>query len=144
MSSTDQQQALQNYNAYRRAIARAWGDPDEKKRFLQDPRMVLLKEGFVFPPDVTVTAVENTNRVLYAIADPAWSTDTNVKAALMSSGVPIPPGVEVKVLKDSASLMHVVLPLAPTMGELSEEDLEKVAGGSAQYWGRYGYGYRRY
>jgi hypothetical protein len=123
-------------------IARAWSDPDERRQFLEDPRRILLNEGAAFPPDVKVKAVENTSGVMYFIADPSWSTDLDVKGFFAAKGIAIPPGVEVKVLRDDTKLMHVILPLPPTNDELSEEDLDKIAGGTgaAQYSGRYCYG----
>jgi hypothetical protein len=134
-SSTNQQQAL-NHKAYARVIARAWSDPDERRQFLEDPRRILLNEGAAFPPDVTVKAIENTRGVMYVVANPGWSTDLDVKGLLAAEGMAIPPGVEVKVLRDDTKLKHVVLPLPPTNDELSEEDLEKITGGTG---GRYCY-----
>ena len=68
----------------------------------------------------------------------AWS-DANFKAKLLSDthaalaevGIEVPAGVTVKVVEDTAGTRHVVLPVAPSnVGELSIEELEKVAGGA--------------
>jgi hypothetical protein len=50
-------------------------------------------------------------------------------ATLKAGGVDLemPAGAGLKVVQDSESLVHFVLPARPT--ELSEEDLENVAGG---------------
>ena len=49
--------------------------------------------------------------------------------ALKAAGAPPPPGVTVTVVEDAATLVHVVLPPQP-VGALSDEALEKAAGGT--------------
>jgi hypothetical protein len=49
--------------------------------------------------------------------------------ALKSAGAAPPPGVTVTVVEDAATLVHVVLPPKP-VGALSDEALEKAAGGT--------------
>lgn len=67
----------------------------------------------------------------------AWS-DTSYKArlvqdphtALTEVGVEAPAGTAIRVVEDTATTRHLVLPVAPSnAGELSSEELEKVAGG---------------
>jgi hypothetical protein len=66
----------------------------------------------------------------------AW-TDEGYKARLVSdprsvfdeAGVDLPEGVDIRVVEDTPSVNHFVLPLAPVEGELSEEALEQVAAG---------------
>ena len=55
------------------------------------------------------------------IADP--------RAILAEAGVSIPADVTVKVLEDTTTHLHFVLPPKPT-GQLSDEALDKVAGGT--------------
>ena len=55
------------------------------------------------------------------IADP--------RATLAEAGVAIPAGVTVKVLEDTTTHLHFVLPPKPT-GQLSDEALDKVAAGT--------------
>jgi hypothetical protein len=55
------------------------------------------------------------------IADP--------RAILAEAGVSIPAGVTVKVLEDTTTHLHFVLPPKPT-GQLSDEALDKVAAGT--------------
>jgi hypothetical protein len=66
-----------------------------------------------------------------------WSDDAykarlydDPSATLKEAGIDIPAGVEVKVLENTPELRHVVLPSPPAEGELMEDDLERVAGGS--------------
>jgi hypothetical protein len=66
----------------------------------------------------------------------AW-VDEAFKARLLSEpatvltegGVELPPGVEVRIGEDTDSVLHLVLPRRPADGELSADQLEKVAGG---------------
>lgn len=48
-------------------------------------------------------------------------------ATLVANGVPVPEGKRVVVVEDSDTELHVVLPPRPT--ELSDEELDSVAGG---------------
>ena len=52
---------------------------------------------------------------------------TNPVATLKAEGVDVPSGVSVKVLENSDKVFHLVIPPKPT--DLSDEDLDKVAGG---------------
>jgi hypothetical protein len=52
-------------------------------------------------------------------------------AVLREQGLEIPAGVDVRVIEDTAEAVHLVLPPRPTSvkGDLSDEELERVAGG---------------
>ena len=82
------------------------------------------------------TQSEQQRRAAYAkVVARAWG-DEAFKAKLMSDphaalaehGVEVRAGVTVKVVENTEDRLHLVLPPAPE-GELSEQDLEKVAGG---------------
>lgn len=67
-----------------------------------------------------------------ALKDPAFKAELlkNPAAAIeKAAGVKIPAGVTVKVVEDSATTVHLVLPAAASKGALSDSDLGKVAGG---------------
>jgi hypothetical protein len=53
------------------------------------------------------------------VADPA--------AVLKENGLEVPPGVQLRVVEDTASQVHLVLPARPAGEELSEDDLGRVA-----------------
>ena len=53
------------------------------------------------------------------LADPA--------ATLKAQGVALPAGVSIKALENTDKVFHLVIPAKPT--DLSDEDLDKVAGG---------------
>lgn len=54
------------------------------------------------------------------LADPA--------AVLAEQGIAVPPGVEVRMHENTATVFHLTLPPAPS-DELSDEQLDGVAGG---------------
>ncbi len=68
----------------------------------------------------------------------AWTDDAyrakllnEPHAALAEVGIEVPAGVTIKVVENTADTLHVVLPMAPEgAAELSDEALEKAAGGS--------------
>ena len=55
-------------------------------------------------------------------------------AALRALGVDVPDGVTVKFVEDSVTVRHLVIP-SPEGAELTDADLDKVAGGFAQQMG---------
>ena len=67
-------------------IAKCWADEGFKRKLLANPAATLKAEGVELPADLTVKAVENSDKVF-----------------------------------------HLIIPAKPT--ELSDEDLDKVAGG---------------
>jgi hypothetical protein len=71
--------------------------------------------------------------VMRAWSDPAFKAEllADPHAALAAVGVSVPPGVTMKIVENTDTLMHLVLPAKSTGGELSEQALEKVVAGSA-------------
>lgn len=69
-----------------------------------------------------------------ALTDAAFKAELlkDPRAAIERSlGVKVPAGMAVKVVEDSSSVVHLVLPAtAPGKGELSESHLSSVAGGA--------------
>ena len=63
----------------------------------------------------------------------AWS-DPNFKAKLLSDpaaacaevGVPLPPNLTIKVVEDTDTVMHVVLPPAPPGPDFTDQTIEKA------------------
>ncbi len=138
------------------ALDRIWSDEGLKKRLMTDPKPVLAEFGLQIPPNVKVQIHENTPHLVNAvliekpadsanfkatdpiskIAQRAW-TDSAFKARLLSNpketaeemGLKLSPDMQVKVWENTASAQHMVLPLNPANSELSDADLETVAGG---------------
>ena len=70
--------------------------------------------------------------VAKAMKEPAFRAallrDANA-AVEKELGVKIPAGIKIKVVEDTAATIHLALP-APKKGELSDAELEGVAGGA--------------
>ena len=55
---------------------------------------------------------------------------SDINTVLQDLGVTLPPGIGLAILADTATLQHIVIPyLPPASGELSDDQLEAVAGG---------------
>jgi hypothetical protein len=50
-------------------------------------------------------------------------------AVLKEHGLIVPAGITVKVVENTDKLIHLTLPAAPSAAELSEQELQAVAGG---------------
>jgi hypothetical protein len=53
-------------------------------------------------------------------------------------GTRLPEGVQVRAVEETAQTIYVVLPSSSPLGgtsELSDQDLEAIAGGGATFWG---------
>jgi hypothetical protein len=67
-----------------------------------------------------------------ALTDPAFKAALlqDPKAAVEKAfGLKLPAGVSIKVVEDSASVVHLVLPPSPAKGPLPDSALSQVAGG---------------
>jgi hypothetical protein len=67
----------------------------------------------------------------------AWSDDAFKKRLLSDPisvakeyDIPVPPGSEIRIVEDTPTLRHFILPPRPPAEELSDELLEQVAGGT--------------
>jgi len=73
--------------------------------------------------------------VTKALKDPAFRAallkDANA-AVEKELGVKVRAGVKIKVVEDTATTVHLALPAAAKNGELSDADLENVAGGAGK------------
>ncbi len=68
-----------------------------------------------------------------ALTDPAFKAELlkNPNAAVeKATGVKVPAGVTIKIVEDTASAVHLVLPGSAKSGSLSDDELGKVAGGA--------------
>jgi nitrile hydratase alpha subunit len=82
-------------------------------------------------------ALNSTHAAYSKVTARAW-TDPAFKARLMANpaavlkeaGVDVPSGMKVKAVENTSDTAHFILPAPPADGELSEESLSKVAGGT--------------
>jgi Nitrile hydratase, alpha chain len=79
------------------------------------------------------------NAVFSKVVAQAWS-DPDYKSRLMSdpkavlaeAGVTLDEDADIEVIEDTAAVRHIVIPAPPAEGELSEDALEQVAGGTTK------------
>lgn len=117
-----------------RLVARAWTDPDFKKRLLENGPETLKEMGFDLAP-TEFTVVENTRALHNVIVctlcscyprallgmSPAWYKSKNYRArvvreprtVLSEFGVQLDENVEVRVHDSTAELRYMVLPQRP-------------------------------
>ena len=129
-----------------RVVARAWVDPDYKKRLLADGNSAIAELGLDGAQIDRLVVKENTpgvhNVVVCTLCScypwavlglpPAWYKDPayrsrvvrEPRAVLEEMGVELESGVEVRVWDSSAEVRYLVLPERPAGTErLSEEEL---------------------
>ena len=78
--------------------------------------------------------------VAKAWRDPAFKAKliADPQAVLREAGMAVPAGATVKVVENTGTHLHFVLPPKPT-GQLSDEALDEVAGGAGPMPGKTGY-----
>ena len=127
-----------------RVVARAWNDPEYKKRLLTDGNAALEELGLASPTEFIV--LENTDHVHNMIVctlcscypwpvlglPPAWYKDPAYRArvvreprqVLREFGLDLDDGVEIRVHDSSSEVRYMVLPERPAGTEhYSEADL---------------------
>lgn len=128
-----------------RIVAKAWTDPEFKRRLLADGTATVAELGFVFEGPKLV-AVENTNTLHHLVVctlcscyprpilgiPPLWyksksyraRTVREPRAVLAEFGTDIPTTTEVRVLDSTADMRYLVIPRRPDGTDgMSEEEL---------------------
>ena len=129
-----------------RVIAKAWVDPEYKKRLLTDATAAIKEVGFSGLQGENMVVVENTDKVHNIIVctlcscypwptlglPPVWYKSAPFRARAVSDprgvlkefGTEVPKGVEVRVLDTTAELRYLVLPQRPKGTDgMTEEQL---------------------
>jgi nitrile hydratase len=129
-----------------RVVARAWVDPDFKRRLLEDSTAAIAELGYIGRQGEDMMVVENTpdvhNMVVCTLCScypwpvlglpPVWYKSApyrsraviDPRGVLREFGVAVPDGVEVRVWDSTAEMRYLVLPERPqgTQG-MSEDEL---------------------
>ena len=131
-----------------RVVARAWLDPEYKKRLLEDGKAACAEIGIDIEADRLI-AVENTPEVHNVIVctlcscyprallgmPPTWFKSTayrsrmvwEPRSVLKEFGTDLPDNVTVRVHDSNADMRYVVVPMRPKGTEgWSEEDLARI------------------
>ena len=132
-----------------RLVARAWVDPDFKRRLLADARAAALELGVDPGPSPIVVAVENTDEVHHLVVctlcscyprallgpPPDWYKSlpyrsravADPRGVLAEFGVDLGEDVELRVLDSTADVRYLVVPARPAgTEELSEAELAEL------------------
>ena len=132
-----------------RVVARAWLDPEFKRRLLSNPTAAINEMGFVTGQAAELAVVENTPEVHNLIVctlcscypagllglPPKWYKDfayrsravIEPRAVLGEFGVDLPASTEVRVWDSTAELRYMVLPERPEGTEgMSEDELTEL------------------
>ena len=88
--------------------------------------------------------VQEQQQAMGKIVAKAWADEAykqrlinNPADVLKEEGLPVPDGITVKVVENTPTLFHVILP-QNSEGELTDEQLDAAAGGNIYYtWFRY-------
>jgi nitrile hydratase subunit alpha len=129
-----------------RIVARAWVDPEFKRRLLADATEAANSAGFISPVGAHLIAVENTPQTHHIVVctlcscypwevlglPPVWyksapyrsRTVIDPKGVLAEFGVKLPPETGIRVWDSTAETRFLVLPMRPRGSEgMSEEKL---------------------
>src|SRR5262249_13811772 len=129
-----------------RLVARAWVDPEFKKRLLADARATALEVGLDAGPSPVVVAVENTEGVHHMVVctlcscypkallgpPPDWYKSITYRSpaapdprgVLAELGAELDEEVELRVLDSTADIRYLVPPRRPAGSEtMNEEEL---------------------
>ena len=129
-----------------RVVAKAWVDPEYKKRLLTDATAAIKEVGFSGLQGENMVVVENTDKVHNVIVctlcscypwptlglPPVWyksapfraRTVSDPRGVLKEFGTEVPKGVEVRVWDTTADLRYLVLPQRPKGTDaMTEEQL---------------------
>ena len=97
---------------------------------------VLNTAQYLFPMETIMIAEQQINQWGQIVAK-AWQDDAfkkrllvNPSAVLKEQGLEVSAGVQVRVVENTDQVIHLTLPAKRRDGELSEDELENVAGGN--------------
>lgn len=131
MKSSDKNRAI-----LAEVVARSWRDEGFRKQLKGSPKKILQDAGMSVAKDHDVVLLENTPNLVHAVL-PARS-EMGAHSAKFDRAIDqlrnLPDDIEVRVVRDTAKKSYVVLPAIPAAiaaGELSDADLEQVAGGKS-------------
>ncbi len=129
-----------------RVVARAWVDPEFRRRLLEDPDAALAELGYPLIGSAKLAVLENTGKLHHLVVctlcscypssllglPPDWYKSfayrsravIDPRGVMSEFGLEIGDGVEVRVVDSTADLRYLVLPLRPEGTDgLSEDEL---------------------
>ena len=129
-----------------RVVARAWVDPDYRRRLLEDPDAALAELGFPSISGAKLAVLENTGKLHHLVVctlcscypssllglPPDWYKSfayrsravIDPRGVMREFGLELGEDVEVRVVDSTADLRYLVLPVRPNgTDHMSEEEL---------------------
>jgi hypothetical protein len=129
MKDTDRNRAV-----LAEVTARAAREPAFRNSLKANPRQALTQAGAQLAPNLEIVVLENTPAIVHAVLPPRAEMarfQPRFDAAVRRL-YDMPDNVEVRIHRDCDTRAFVVLPAAaaaPTRGEMTDTQLEQVAGG---------------
>lgn len=137
-----------------RVVARAWTDPDYRRRLLDDATAAVAELGYRGRQGEHLVAVENTDKIHNVVVctlcscypwsvlglPPAWyKSDAyrsrvvrEPRAVLREFGLDLPEDIEIRVWDSTSEMRYLVVPQRPAGSEsLSEDELAALVGRDA-------------
>jgi len=120
-------------------ISKCWQDEGYKKSFLANPKKFLVEAGMTIPEKVEVKVIESCPKIMYAVLPIKVSMDVLQKMMNsiinhgVSHGIKLPEGGELRFVQNTNKVQYIVLPAKPADDELTDADLELVAGGKGSH-----------
>ncbi len=132
-----------------RVVARAWSNPEYKKRLLETPSAAIAELGFAGRQGEDMVVLENTEKVHHMVVctlcscypwpvlglPPVWYKSAPYRAravmdprgVLEEFGVELPEDTEIRVWDSTAEVRYLVLPMRPSgSAHLSEAELTEL------------------
>ncbi|GAB5468094.1 MAG: nitrile hydratase subunit alpha [Rhodospirillales bacterium] len=132
-----------------KVVAKAWSDPEYKKRLLEDATAAIAELGFSGAQGEDMVVVENTDKIHNIVVctlcscypwptlglPPVWYKAAPYRARVVKDprgvldefGVALPEDIEIRVWDSNAELRYLVLPKRPAGTEsMSEEQLAEL------------------
>lgn len=109
-------------------VARAWRDAAFRARLVADPKSVLVENGLAIPERMSIRIVEDTPEVRH-ISLTRWTSEPSEIAEVFRGLLPLPAGIEVRLVQNTEDTVWLVVPVAPQAPEeITDPDrLRKLA-----------------
>ena len=113
-------------------ISQCWEDQKYKQAFLANPEKIFKEAGIDLPAEIRIRVLESTPTITYSVLPATLTAEylAELTKGLSDPKFAVPEGGELRFVQNSAAVNYFVLPVKPSgTGELSDEDLDQVAGG---------------
>ncbi|WP_390914048.1 hypothetical protein [Pseudosulfitobacter sp. SM2401] len=112
-------------------VANAWKDPGFLAELVANPAGVLSDAGLDVPKGTNVKVVQNTAQDVYVVAQHAEDFEETREQFMNGINwmLPLPAGVRLHMLQNTETDRHMVIPQAPNLQDMSDDDVMTMASG---------------